>query len=708
MNAPSWIVEVLRETRATNTQLRTELEQVRLLYELREIELNDIRIKLEVLQGSCDRSLREIEFIKGSSTSMPRGREMARRSPLNSSLSSLSGQPESSASPSRASRTESSLSHAEPKQETPVLPPPGRARPKNGNKSRSLDWVEFAENGAVLPSDLVQIGDTAFLVPAGQSASSPTFPNLFSREKAEPAATDVVHPAQSREKKSLTMRLKLSPRVARSRRSPYGTVRSQSPSKQRNSRSPGPSIRLPSPPAPTGERQEPLSPRSLFLSKISATGSTGHRIENLRSLCASPELCKQDAVVPAQLCSVDPRAASASVGDLSECFLRLQEKPENMLAFFSSYQMFSDTETVLARFLEMTESALRVCSTQGILERVKRKQMSAYKRAVDFLSFIPLLLTTWISFDDRLAPHFPRILDFFQRCQEQHASPSIERLPELLATCMKQHEEVKESALLHQPLPEETGRFTARFLSLPPREAARCLHAAHLKLLRQVRPWHVIDSALHAGAAGEGSNPCAAVPFHFNAVAGWVSSIVLKREDLRKRADAVARWVQIARACWEQGFISALLMVTSALNSTPMVRLKHTWAAVGEATLREFRAFTDFCSPVGNYAPLREFVASHKGVVMPVAIATRDIVLMAEMMGLQRVEKGTIPYEACLSFGTLLTTPPIYHLLQEESDLQNVGLVQFLSNPVPRWSDERLYKISLQREPSEFRTNREE
>ena len=548
-----------------------------------------------------------------------------------------------------------------------------------GTKSTSLSWGEMQQS-QVTPAQLVQIGSCAFIPPSFQSVSTPCFvqPEL-----------DVVtpQPIKPKPKKTRSQRFQLSPnsRVSRSLR-----IRSQSPPlspRMESVSTIASKTRSPSP------KSESLSLRLQRHRKPNL--STLFRIDGIQSLRSSPTLGRQE---PAPSLA-NARSADSPIKSLSECFIRLQHHPEKMLAFFGSYHLYSSTEDVLTSLLEVTDNALKVADQHEMLLQEEPSQIGNYFDSVAFLNFLPIFLTTWISFDDRLIVFFPRIMEFFNQRKGRGELQSLEKLPELVSTCMEDHGPSKKgSAILYHTNPDETGHFTSRFLSLTPHEAAFCLNAAHLKLLRRVRPWMLIDYALHPG---EGS-PCAAVPFHFNTVVGWIASICLKRTDFKKRADAITRWIQIARASWEGGYISVLLMITSALNSIPLSRLKHTWAAVNEASIREFTAFSSFCSPIGNYAPLREFVSTHKGVVMPMAITTRDIVMLAEMMDLKSAVQSTdnIPYDVCLTFGNLLSTPPVYHLLQEESDNQLGSIIQFLSNPVPRLSNERLYKISLMREPS--------
>lgn len=419
-------------------------------------------------------------------------------------------------------------------------------------------------------------------------------------------------------------------------------------------------------------------PRLHLTRKHSRVALHSVRIEGVGSLQTSPALDRQDQPRKPLQSTARP-AEGYQLLSLPAVFSRLQREPEDLLAFFSAYQLFVSTESLLVSMFELTDSLL------------------AEKAA--FLDFLPLFLTTWISFDARLTPHYPKILRFFASPARSQQWPPFSDLSEVLAIGMQTHQTAAvQHSICDNTSIEKNHRSATLFFSLPPAIAAHCLNASHLQVLRLIQPWDLIAYA----ARPSNDSLCAAAPFHFNALVQWVLTTCLKPEAAKARAQIISTWVQIARCCWELGYISILLMITAALNSTPLSRLKHTWVEVPGDAQRELGAFIQFCSPIGNYGPLREFVYSHKGVVMPVAILTRDIIMLMEMESLSYdVGDGLdlIPYEQCQSLGKLLTLTPVYHLLQEETDQELVPLIQFLSNPVPRFSMEKLYKTSVGLEP---------
>ena len=143
-------------------------------------------------------------------------------------------------------------------------------------------------------------------------------------------------------------------------------------------------------------------------------------------------------------------------------------------------------------------------------------------------------------------------------------------------------------------------------------------------------------------------------------------------------------------------------MIQAALDSSTITRLKMTRQEVDADLQQQLTLLSDFCSPVKNHGRLREFVYSHQGIVMPMAILTKDIIMLMEMQQLHcplGCSLDAIPYLQCRSLGRLFTRSPIYHLLEETIEHDLIPMVRFLSDPVPRLSLEKLYEMSISYEP---------
>ena len=89
-------------------------------------------------------------------------------------------------------------------------------------------------------------------------------------------------------------------------------------------------------------------------------------------------------------------------------------------------------------------------------------------------------------------------------------------------------------------------------------------------------------------------------------LANLVADCILQIEDPKKRAMVIKRWVKIAKRCLELNNYDSLMAIICALNSSTILRLKHTWDIVSsktKTTLEHLKSVVD-CSR--NYASLRQ------------------------------------------------------------------------------------------------------
>ncbi|KAG6920434.1 ral guanine nucleotide dissociation stimulator like 3, partial [Chelydra serpentina] len=123
-------------------------------------------------------------------------------------------------------------------------------------------------------------------------------------------------------------------------------------------------------------------------------------------------------------------------------------------------------------------------------------------------------------------------------------------------------------------------------LSFSAEEVAEQLTLMDIELFVQVQPFHCLGCvwSQRDRRAGEGAAPSVrATVAQFNAVTGCVVASVLGDVQLRalQRARLLEKWVTIAQHCYFLRNFSSLRAVISALQSSPVHRLKRTWAAVG-------------------------------------------------------------------------------------------------------------------------------
>ncbi|XP_039370637.1 ral guanine nucleotide dissociation stimulator-like 3 [Mauremys reevesii] len=157
--------------------------------------------------------------------------------------------------------------------------------------------------------------------------------------------------------------------------------------------------------------------------------------------------------------------------------------------------------------------------------------------------------------------------------------------------------------------PEGCGE-SPDLLSFSVEEVAEQLTLMDIELFMQVRPFHCLG-CVWSQRDREGAAPsvCATVA-QFNAVTGCVVASVLGDVQLRapQRARLLEKWVAIAQHCCVLRNFSSLRAVISALQSSPVHRLKRTWAAVSRDTMGIFRKLSQIFSDDKNHLSCREIL----------------------------------------------------------------------------------------------------
>ncbi|XP_043388887.1 ral guanine nucleotide dissociation stimulator-like 3 isoform X5 [Chelonia mydas] len=150
-------------------------------------------------------------------------------------------------------------------------------------------------------------------------------------------------------------------------------------------------------------------------------------------------------------------------------------------------------------------------------------------------------------------------------------------------------------------------------LSFSVEEVAEQITLMDIELFMQVRPFHCLGCvwSQRDRKAGEGAAPSVrATVAQFNAVTGCVVASVLGDVQLRapQRARLLEKWVAIAQHCYFLRNFSSLRAVISALQSSPVHRLKRTWAAVSRDTMGVFRKLSQIFSDDKNHLSCREIL----------------------------------------------------------------------------------------------------
>ena len=103
----------------------------------------------------------------------------------------------------------------------------------------------------------------------------------------------------------------------------------------------------------------------------------------------------------------------------------------------------------------------------------------------------------------------------------------------------------------------------------------------------------------------------------FNVVSDWIRQEILKKEDLKKRAAVIEKFISVAECCIEIGAFNTVMEVIAAFSSSPVFRLKKTWEAVQKSSITSFDEIKKIFNSENNYTELREEMESFKPPVLP-------------------------------------------------------------------------------------------
>uniref|UniRef100_A0A8C8SSJ1 Ral guanine nucleotide dissociation stimulator like 3 n=1 Tax=Pelusios castaneus TaxID=367368 RepID=A0A8C8SSJ1_9SAUR len=194
------------------------------------------------------------------------------------------------------------------------------------------------------------------------------------------------------------------------------------------------------------------------------------------------------------------------------------------------------------------------------------------------------------------------------------------------------------------PGPESSGE-PPDLLSFSVEEVAEQLTLMDVELFVRVQPFQCLGCVWsHRDRKGgrRAAPSVRATVAQFNAITGCVIASVLGDLQIHvpQRARRLEKWVAIAQHCWFLRNFSSLRAVLSALQSSPVHRLKRTWAAVSRDTMGIFQKLSQIFSDDQHHLSSREILQVREG--SPGAGA----VLPAP----QARPPGTVPY-----LGTFLT-----------------------------------------------------
>jgi len=86
----------------------------------------------------------------------------------------------------------------------------------------------------------------------------------------------------------------------------------------------------------------------------------------------------------------------------------------------------------------------------------------------------------------------------------------------------------------------------------------------------------------------------------------WVSAIILKEPNPKKRAHTISKFLRIAKECLNYNNFHAVFEINSGLNQSSVHRLKKTWECLKKEDLTLFQEIQELTSNRGSFSYYRE------------------------------------------------------------------------------------------------------
>jgi hypothetical protein len=183
-----------------------------------------------------------------------------------------------------------------------------------------------------------------------------------------------------------------------------------------------------------------------------------------------------------------------------------------------------------------------------------------------------------------------------------------------------------------------TGEYAATILP-PDLSSFELLDLAPLEVARQMTRldaalFEVIETKDFLETAWTSKNPnvaqsVKAITKQFNRMSQWAASMILREDDLRRRANVIEFFIMTAEACLTMNNFNGLLQIIGSFSKTEIHRLTNSWELVPRERVRMVEAHRELLQ--SNCSLLRQRYAAAKPPCLPyLGTYLTDLVMIGE------------------------------------------------------------------------------
>eukprot|EP00842_Homolaphlyctis_polyrhiza_P002700 jgi/Hompol1/3430/HPOL_006548-RA len=155
----------------------------------------------------------------------------------------------------------------------------------------------------------------------------------------------------------------------------------------------------------------------------------------------------------------------------------------------------------------------------------------------------------------------------------------------------------------------------------------------------------------------------------FNQLSYWAATVVCSYDTVKQRALALGKLIRVAHICMTLGNFNTAMAIFSGLITTPVFRLKKTFAALPTATRAIYDKFEALFSFQGNYTAYRELESKSPYTIIPfMGLVIKDLSSINEIQP-KILESGLINFEKHWELSRRITKIVEYQSCSQSFDM---------------------------------------
>lgn len=227
-------------------------------------------------------------------------------------------------------------------------------------------------------------------------------------------------------------------------------------------------------------------------------------------------------------------------------------------------------------------------------------------------------------------------------------------------------------------------------------ELARQLTLIEFNLYKNMKPWEFFNQAWSKSSKEIDSPNVLKMIKRFNVVSLWVSTEIVKTENLKDRIGVLCKFLELADKCRSLNNFNGVLEIISGLSASCVFRLKQTWNGLSGKQKDLFQDLKEMVARDQNYAKLRKHIKECNPPIIPYLGFYLTDLIFIEDGNPNLIEGGLINWfkRKCLA----QVIKEIQQYQQKPYCFEEVHFIQdYLLNYIPLDENEA-YNVSLLRE----------